>query len=176
MPPKPQWFLRVPQIRDELAALDTPVVDRATVERTFGLRRRRAIELMHAFAGYLAGRMLLIERRALLARLDAMIAGDEFVYERRRMERLAAKLDELRRARAAARVVIRTDRSAVNRKTADLPAGIRIAPGRLTVDFADAEDLLSSLLDLARAAANDFEEFRRMAEPAGTAKRPLAGF
>jgi hypothetical protein len=45
MPAKPEWLLRLPDIRAELEHLDVPVVDRAGIERIFGLRRRRAIEL-----------------------------------------------------------------------------------------------------------------------------------
>ena len=41
MPAKAQWLLRVPEILEELRALDVPVVDRAVCERLFRLRRRR---------------------------------------------------------------------------------------------------------------------------------------
>src|SRR4029077_8723306 len=44
MPAKAPWLLRIPEIAAMLEILDVPVVDRAMVERLFGLRRRRAIE------------------------------------------------------------------------------------------------------------------------------------
>ena len=76
MPAKPEWLLRLPDIRAELEHLDVPVVDRAGIERIFGLKRRRAIELLHQFGGYQAGRTFLVERRGLLQALEALaIAG-----------------------------------------------------------------------------------------------------
>jgi len=47
MPAKPAWLLKIPQIITMLDSFNVPVVDRAIIERLFGLRRRRAIELMH---------------------------------------------------------------------------------------------------------------------------------
>src|ERR1035441_1038896 len=40
MPARPQWLLRTPPIVEEIAALDLPVIDRAVIERTFGVCRR----------------------------------------------------------------------------------------------------------------------------------------
>ena len=60
MPAKPEWLLRLPEIRAELEHLEVSVVDRAMIERIFGLKRRRAIELLHQFGGYQAGRTFLV--------------------------------------------------------------------------------------------------------------------
>ena len=56
MPAKAQWLLQIPEIVSLLETFEVPVVDRAIIERLFGLRRRRAIELLHRFGGYQAGR------------------------------------------------------------------------------------------------------------------------
>lgn len=69
MPAKSEWLLRLPEIRAELERLDVSVVDRAGIERIFGLKRRRAIELMHQFGGYQTGRTFLLERARLLEAL-----------------------------------------------------------------------------------------------------------
>ena len=66
MPAKAQWLLQIPEIVSLLETFDVPVVDRGTIERLFGLRRRRAIELMHRFGGYQAGRTFLIDRHLLI--------------------------------------------------------------------------------------------------------------
>src|SRR2546423_901799 len=48
--------------------------DRAAIERLFGVRRRRAIQLMSAFGGgYIVGKTFLIWRRELIASLE--VAG-----------------------------------------------------------------------------------------------------
>lgn len=55
MPANPAWLLKIPQIIAMLESIDVPVVDRAMVERLFGLQRRQAIELLHRLGGYQAG-------------------------------------------------------------------------------------------------------------------------
>ena len=49
MPARKSWLLRVSEIRRELAEMQVPVVDRAVFERLFGVRRRRAVQLMGFF-------------------------------------------------------------------------------------------------------------------------------
>ena len=44
-----------------------------------------------------------------------------------------------------------------------LPAGIFFEPGRLTVDYGSVEELLRRFYELAQAAANDFDEFSKLA-------------
>jgi len=46
MPAKAAWLLHIPEIVAMLEDFDVPVVDRAVIERLFGLQRRRAIELI----------------------------------------------------------------------------------------------------------------------------------
>src|SRR5450755_2926679 len=88
MPAKPEWLLRLPEIRAELEHLCVPVVDRASIERIFGLRRRRAIELMHQFGGYQTGCAFLLDRARLLEALQSLESKDDYTAERRRRERL----------------------------------------------------------------------------------------
>jgi hypothetical protein len=91
MPAKAQWLLRVPEILEELRALDVPVVDRAVCERLFRLRRRRAIDLIHFFGGYQAGRTFLIDRPKLVAQLEQIRDSPDFKMEWRRKDRLAER-------------------------------------------------------------------------------------
>ena len=72
MPAKPAWLLRIPEIVDELQALTVPVVDRAMCEQLFCVRRRRAITLMQELGACQSGRTLLIERMAMIQRLEAL--------------------------------------------------------------------------------------------------------
>ena len=111
-----------------------PVVDRAIIERLFGLRRRRAIELLHRFGGYQAGRTFLIDRRLLIEHLRRLAEGEEFQRESRRKERLDHAVDQLRRQQAAARVRIPVEPDVFSRKMADLSAGVALEPGHLHID------------------------------------------
>ena len=106
MPAKPAWLLKIPEIVTMLEAFDVPVVDRAIIERLFGLRRRQAIELLHRFGGYQAGRTFLVDRHVLLASLRRVAEGEDFERESRRKERLDGAIDRLRRYQTADRVRI----------------------------------------------------------------------
>ena len=166
MPAKAPWLLLIPAIIEQLEAFEVPVVDRAVIERVFGLRRRRAIELLHRFGGYQAGRTFLIDRRALIECLRRLAEGEEFRVEQQRKERLGQAVDRLRRDQAAAAVKIPVRPEVRGRKLAELSTGVALEPGHLHIEFAGAEDLLSRLYELSQAASNDFDRFRAAAEPA----------
>ena len=166
MPAKSQWLLQIPAIVEQLQAIDVPVIDRAVVERVFGVRRRRAVELMRRFGGYRSGNTILLDRLGLICQLDAVGAGAEVLHERRRKERLGEKLDSFRRNRAAAAVQI----PVLPRVTGTLPEGVALDAGRLTVEFDGVEQLLSKLYGLAQAAAENYDQFRQAVE--GHPSRP----
>ena len=106
MPAKPLWLLQIPEIVSLLETFDVPVVDRAIIERLFGLRRRQAIELLHRFGGYQAGRTFLVDRRLLIEHLRRLADGEEFQRETQRKERLDHAVDQLRRHQTAVRVKV----------------------------------------------------------------------
>jgi hypothetical protein len=164
MPTTKTWLLRLPEIREELSAMKVPVVDRAIFERLFGVRRRRAIQLLHYFDGYQSGRTFLIDRLALIEQLAPLEASAEFAVEQRRRQRLVESLEKLRRSQAGARVVIPVE--AGSQTGAVLPAGVQLEPGMLCVHFDEVTDLLAKLYGVAQAAAGDFEAFRAAAEKA----------
>jgi len=165
MPAKAQWLLRIPEILVELGALDVPVVDRAICERLFRLRRRRAIDLMRCFGGFQAGRTFLIERSKLAAQLEQMRDSQDFKMEWRRKERLADRLDAIRRLQAGARVAIPVEAEVLSQRMPDLPPGIGLTPGELHIQFRTSEELLSKLFALAQAIANDYEAFEKRTAP-----------
>jgi hypothetical protein len=165
MPAKPPWLLLIPEIVAAVETFDVPVVDRSTIERLFGLRRRRAIQLMHEFGGYQAGRTFLIDRKKFLDQLRRLTEGEGWQVENRRRERLDQQLDGLRRDQAAIRVKIPVETEAVGRNIQELSAGVDLAPGCLRIEFDNCEDLLRKLYELSRAAANDFDRFRAATEP-----------
>jgi hypothetical protein len=86
-------------------------------------------------------------------------AGEVFQFEKRCRERLVEVLEQARRQVVAAGVVIQVPPSA---SPGQLPAGVQLEPGRLTVEFEHAEDLLGKLL--VQAAAQDFAAFETATE------------
>jgi hypothetical protein len=161
MPAKAQWLLRVPEILAELSLLDVPVVDRAVCERLFRLRRRRAIDVIRCFGGYQAGRTFLLDRPKLIAQLEQIRDSPDFKLEWRRKERLAERLDAIRRLQAGARVAIAVAPETLSQRLPDLPDGVGLSPGALHIRFQSPEELLSKLFALAQAIANDYAAFEK---------------
>jgi len=159
MPAKSEWLLRLPEIRAELEHLEVSVVDRSVIERIFGLKRRRAIELLHQFGGYQTGRTFLVERTGLLQALEALQSQDGYVTERRRRERLRDVVDASREHLLATQVRIPV-RPATSRPSLDrLAPGVHLTPGMLSIEFLQPIDLLEKLYGLAQAITHDFDKF-----------------
>ena len=164
MPAKPTWLLRVPQILDALRALPAPFVDRDTIETLFRLRRRRSIDLMRHFGGYQIGRTFLINKAELVAALERIAAGDEFVWETRRKARLAQAVDRAQREHQARSIRIDAPPAVLDQGIPDLPRSIQLARGELRIEFRGAEDLLRHLLELSQAIMNDYPRFQSLVD------------
>jgi hypothetical protein len=167
MPAKAPWLLHIPDIIAMLETFDVPVVDRAVIEHLFGLRRRRAIELLHRFGGFQTGRTFLVDRLRLIDQLRCLADGDDFQAESRRREHLARKVDQLRRHQASTRVRIPVQPDVQCQRIDGLAAGVALEPGHLHIEFSGTEDLLSKLYELSQAANHDFPGFRAATERAG---------
>ena len=50
----------------------------------------------------------------------------------------------------------------VNQELAELPAGVMLRPGEITVRFSTAVEALEKLLAIAMAAGNDIDGFERL--------------
>ena len=164
MPRKPEWLQQLPAALDQLRRFPAPVVDRAALEKLLRVERRTAIRLLHRFGGFQAGRTFLIDRLELISALEKVAAGDQAIEERERHRRLADSLDRARLLAPGRKVRIEAAPNVRHRVLEELPAGIRLAPGRLTIDFFGAEDLLRHLFELSQAMANDFASFQAAVE------------
>jgi hypothetical protein len=162
MSAKAEWLLRLPEIRAGLEHLDVPVVDRAVIERIFGLKRRRAIELLHQFGGYQAGRTFLLDRVRLLEALQSLESREDYTAEKRRRKRLRDVVEASREHLLATRVRIPV-RAAVVRPSLDrLAPGVLLMPGMLSIEFRHPIELLEKLYGLAQAISHDFERFEEL--------------
>jgi hypothetical protein len=159
MPAKPEWLLRLPEIRAELEHLDVPVVDRAGMERIFGLKRRRAIELMHEFGGYQAGRTFFLDRARLLEALQSLESGEDYTAEKRRRERLRDVVEASREHLISTRVRIPVRAAAARASLDRLAPGVLLMPGMLSIEFRHPIELLEKLYELAQAISHDFDKF-----------------
>ena len=164
MPARPQWIARIPHVVKELEALPRPFVDRATLERLLGVGRRRAQQILAPCVTDRVGSSGLADRERVIQRLQELAAAPEAEWEVRRRQKVAWFVDELRRERVEhPQVLIEAPLRVVNQEFRDLPAGVRIESGRVTVEFTEPHEALEKLLALAMAIGNDFEGFERAA-------------
>src|ERR1039458_598536 len=159
MSAKAEWLLRLPEIRAELEHLDVPVVDRAGIERIFGLRRRRAIELMHQFGGYQTGRTFLLDRTRLLEALHSLESREDYTAEKRRRERLGDVVEASREHLISTQGRIPVRAAAARASLDRLAPGVLLMPGMLSIEFRHPVELLEKLYGLAQALTHDFEKF-----------------
>jgi hypothetical protein len=168
MPAQPHWLLQLPEIIAELERLDSPIVDRAVFEKVFHVRRRRAIQLMHQFAGHQVGRTFIIDRRVLLSQLRARRSGANFDFEHTRRLKVVDELERLRKLSPGRDVRIPVQPEVRDCRLEDLPPGIHLKPGELRLEFAATEDLLRQLFELSQAILNDYRRFEEIIEGRGT--------
>ena len=167
MPAKPVWLLRLPDIRAQLEYLDAPVVDRTVIERIFGLKRRRAIELLHQFGGYQTGRTFFLDRVRLLEALRSLESRGDYTAEKRRRERLGDVVEASREHLISTRVRIPVSAAAARASLDRLAPGVLLRPGMLSIEFRHPVELLEKLYGLAQAISHDFEKFEALS-PGGT--------
>ena len=157
MPAKPSWITHIPEIIDAAFALNVPVLDRASFERLFKVRRRRAINLMTYFGGYHAGSSILVNRETLLKSLKRMQEDPMVGYEVHRKRQLAEHLAVVNRKLPGMRIKIPVPEDVRTRELRDLPDGIEMVPGRVVFTFESAEQLFSKLYEFSQAAVNDYD-------------------
>jgi len=161
MADKPLWLHRVEEIMRTLETSRLPVLDRFTIERLFQVSRRQAIRLMERFGGFQAGRTYLVERDDVVQYLVKLARDGSVDRARRRKERLWRGLQQ-EQAKARARAVrIPIPPQSGEAKLEGLPEGVTLEHGRLEVTFEEPVELLSKLVLLSQALANDYEQFER---------------
>jgi hypothetical protein len=158
VPDKPLWIGHLDRITAELNSLPQPWIDRSTVERVLQVGRRRAQQLLAPCVSFQTGSSGLADRDQFLAHLQRLATGETAHYEQQRRRRLARTLNELQSGWQA-RVPVEAPASVVNQGLADLPAGVALGPGQITVRFTTSQEALEKLLSLAMAIGNDLEGF-----------------
>ena len=167
MPAKPAWFGKIENVIRELEALPRPFVDRSTIEFLLGVGRRRAQQIMAPAITERVGSSGLADRNALIARLRRLAQGDDGYYEIERRRKIARVLDRLRQERIEQpQLLVEAPVSAVQQEFDYLPPGIRLEPGRVTVEFTEPREALEKFLALAMAISNDFDRFERSTQRA----------
>ena len=164
MPDKPTWYGRLDEVIAELGSLPWPWVDRETLQSLLQVGPRRAQQILRPCVTRQVGANGVADREELIAHLKRLAAGDDAHYERRRRQRLAIVLDGLRRAALAQpKVLVEAPTTVLNQELTNLPDGVSISPGAISITFSSPNEALQRLLALAMAIGNDFNEFERLA-------------
>jgi hypothetical protein len=150
-----KWVTRLYEIRQRVLNSKIETWDRQAIENLFDVRRVTAQSLMRAIGelSNVAGAHL-TSRSSLLDFVDYVLAADDMeLAVRTRIDTAAAAPSQ----KKGLRLPIPDELRAV--RLADLPKHIKIAPGLLTIEGADAFEILTQLAVLARALDNDLDSF-----------------
>ena len=162
MPAKPLWYSKINDILRELELLPRPFVDRATLEFLLGVGRRRAQQILAPCITDRVGTNGLADRDALIAHLRRVAEGDDGYYERRRRRNVAEILAKLQKDRLERpQLLVEAPVQVLTQEFVNLPAGVDLEPGRISLTFDQPQQALEKLLALALAISNDFERFER---------------
>lgn len=162
MPAKPSWYSKLDRVIRELQTVPRPFVDRATIEFLLGVGRRRAQQIMAPCITDRVGSNGLAGRDRLIAHLRSLAEGEDGYYEVKRRRRVAQALDRMRSERLEQpQVLVEAPVRVVNQEFENLPPGVRLEAGRITVEFQHPREALEKLLALAMAIGNDFAGFER---------------
>lgn len=152
MPDKPTYLHRLTSILAEARTpKPIPFFRRCDIEALFGLKRRQAINLMHAIGAIRVSHEIAVPQQDLVAWLEKMALNPARVREIQRRERVIGRIVELKAETAARTVKIVLPDTPPT--PSDFPPGVSVRPGTLTISFSSQEQLLQRLFLLARAFA-----------------------
>ncbi len=151
MPDNPSYIYKLAGILAEARSpKPIPFFRRRDIEALFGLKKRQAVNLMHRIGAIRVSRELAVEQRELVRWLEQMLSDPSVAVEQRRHEAVIDRIIELKAETAARAVRIVLPDQLPSR---ELPDGVSIRPGLLTVSFETEQQLLERLFLLARVLA-----------------------
>ncbi len=166
----PDWFGRLDTIFSVVQKTPIEWLGRREIKAIFSCSERDSIRLLHRFGATENNDALCLSTPSLMSQLEAVRAGLPYAAFLRQRQRVAQTLtvaqaeNVARQRRIDGSVDFRYDRS-----ISDLPANIRLEPGRVTFAFTYPDEFWALVNELANIAAQDVESF----EAATLAKNPL---
>lgn len=151
MPDNPSYIHKLAGILEEARSpKPIPFFRRRDIEALFGLKKRQAVNLMHRIGAIRVSRELAVDKRDLIRWLEHMIKDPSVAIEQTRHERVIDRIVELKAETAARaiKIVLRDPKPSVQ-----LPDGVSLQPGLLTISFENDQQLLERLFLLARVLA-----------------------
>lgn len=162
----PRWYKDLAQIRELLTELPQPILDRPSIEKIFGVSTRQAQSLMSkTFAGFGIGRSVVVDRQAVISKLNQIEASGAVKQAQVAEERRQTLKDMTERSvkeREGRQKALPPPPAPMPESTTgpSLPATARLtAPNTLEIEFAQAEDLLSTMHTIIKTFIEDSEAF-----------------
>jgi hypothetical protein len=160
MPALPRWLNHLDRIIADLEALPDPWLDRQTIQEMLGVKPRRAQQIVASCVSRVVGTSALIDRDSFVLVLKRWQSGEAGSYEQKRRRRVARIIHQLSSQKAALPVLpVEAPTRVVNQIFDNLPPGIQLEKGRITIQFTDSKEALEKLLALAMAIGNEYERF-----------------
>jgi len=151
IPAKPICYGRLDDVIAQLNELPGPWIDHATLQSLVKVGRRRAQQILQPCVTRKIGASGVAGREVLIAHLQHRAQAQ---YERKRRQRLAATLAE-------SRVLVEVPITVLNQQFANLPEGVVMSSGNISITFFSAAEALQPLLALAMAIGNEYPECER---------------
>lgn len=151
MPDNPTYIHQLGRILAEAQKPQPiPFFRRRDMEALFGLKKRQAVNLMHRIGAIRVSRELAVDQRDLVRWLEQMVSNPSVASEQRRQDRVIGRIVELRAETAARAVKIVLPSASLS---VELPEGVSLEPGLLSISFDNEQELLERLFLLARVLA-----------------------
>ena len=166
MPDKPTWCGRLEEITRELRERPDPWVDRSCLQELLGIGARRAQQILAPCVVRQVGANGIADRERVIHHLHRLAAGEDAHYEQQRRQRFADQLDALYKERRES-VLVAAPTAVVNQELANLPEGVSVTAGHISIRFGTATEALQKLLALAMAIRNDELLFEQLASGKG---------
>ena len=157
-------------------------LDRASIEKLFQIQRRSALLMIHAVGPLLSGCSFKVDRQDLIKWVEQVDAVEGLEVRRRqwRTRQIDEETSEFRAAQKALRnagkqpIEFALTREILEATISTLPSEVKIAPGRITVDFNPDDPIHACrlLYALGLALASDFESFERIMKKGYDARSP----
>jgi hypothetical protein len=164
VPAKPAWISKIDEVIRQLEALPRPFIDRASIEFLLGVGRRRAQQILAPCITDRVGSNGLADRAVVSAHLRRLANEGEGYYEKRRRQKVATALERFRQERLSRpQLLVEAPVTIAGQQLQNLPAGVRLEAGRITIEFDQPRQALEKLLALAMAIGNDFGGFEKAA-------------
>jgi hypothetical protein len=163
MPDHPSYVHKLAGILAEARApKPIPFFRRRDIEALFGLKKRQAVNLMHRIGAIRVSRELAVDKRDLIVWLEQMAEDPSVAIEQRRHERVIDRIVELKAETAARAIkIVLPD----PKPSAELPDGVALQPGLLTISFGNEQELLERLFLLARVLATQPQVLSSLSVP-----------